>query len=105
MGWVRVNPQCRETLHQQGVISAADFLRLPGVILCGHPDRHVLKVEGELPAFLKKEHRVPWRDRFANAWAGFGWVSKSTREASVLHNAARAAIPCPMVLAHGADGQ
>ena len=107
MGWVRIDPGWRETMHQAGLVSAADFLRLPGVILCGHPDRHVLKVEaGILPgAFLKKEHRIPWRDRLANAWAGYGFVSKSTREAGILYRVAQAGIACPQVLAHGVKGQ
>ena len=107
MGWVRIDPGWRETMHQAGLVSAADFLRLPGLILCGHPDRHVLKVDpGILPgAFLKKEHRVPWRDRLANALTGHGFVSKSTREASILSHLAQAGIPCPEVLAHGETGQ
>src|SRR5437016_2530881 len=108
MGWAHINPDCRESLRRQGTISAEYFLRIPGVILCGHPDRHVLKVdEGKTlsGAILKKEHRVPWRDRLANAWSGFGFVSQSSREAKVLQEAAQAGIPCPAVLAHGAAGQ
>jgi len=105
MAWARINPRWQEALCQQGMATATDLLRLPGVILCGHPDRHVLKVEGEIAAYLKKEHRVPLRDRLANAWAGFGFVSKSAREAKALQAAARAGIPCPEVLAHGASGR
>src|SRR5438045_2217029 len=104
MGWLRVNPLYRTALDRQGLITAAAFLRLPGVIVCGHPHRHVLKVEvGKLLAFLKKEHRVSWRERLANAWAGFGFVSTSTREALLLERIGRTGIPCPVVLAHGAN--
>src|SRR5436190_13988040 len=112
MGWVWINPACKQELRRQRLIAAADFLKLPGVILCGHPDRHVLKVElstdsvgwssselSERGAFLKKEHRVRWRDLLASACAGFGFVSKSTREAKLLTRIARAGIPCPEVLA------
>jgi len=105
MAWVWINPRWREALHQQGLARAADLLRLPGVILCGHPDRHVLKVEGGISAYLKKEHHVPFRDRLANAWAGYGFTSKSTREAKTLQAAARAGVACPEVLAHGARGR
>ena len=108
MGWVHINPRSRETLHGRGVVSPSEFLRLPGVILCGHPDRHVLRVglsaRNDESAILKKEHRVPWRDRLANALAGFGFVSKSTREAIVLERALQAGIACPEVIAHGQEG-
>jgi tRNA A-37 threonylcarbamoyl transferase component Bud32 len=103
MGCVRIHSGYQETFHRRGLVRAQDFLRLPGVILCGHPDRHVLRVE-KMPALLKKEHRVPWRDLVANAWDGFGFVSKSTREAKILHLAEKAKIPCPQVLAHGHSG-
>jgi tRNA A-37 threonylcarbamoyl transferase component Bud32 len=99
MGWVRINPRYRQSLHQQGLDQATAFLRLPGVILSGHPDRHVLRLDSG--AILKKEHRVPWRDRLVNAWAGYGWVSKSSREAATLEKIARAGLPGPKPLAHG----
>jgi tRNA A-37 threonylcarbamoyl transferase component Bud32 len=104
MGWMQVNPVYRETFRRHGLASAADFLRLPGLILSGHPDRHVMRVELPILAgapFLKKEHRVRWQDRFANFWAGFGFVSKSTREAKILQRLAQAGVPCPEVMAVG----
>jgi tRNA A-37 threonylcarbamoyl transferase component Bud32 len=109
MGWVEINPRFQERLSRKKLVSAAEFLRWPGTILCGHPDRHVLKIEvhdenSVLRGYLKKEHRVPWRDRLANAWAGFGFVSKSMREAQTLQAVAQAGIACPEVLAHGAVG-
>jgi tRNA A-37 threonylcarbamoyl transferase component Bud32 len=102
MGWVRINPRHRERLGRQRLVTAGDFLCLPGVILCGHPDRHVLRVEGGV---LKKEHRVPWRDRLVNFFAGFGFVSKSAREAKLLRRLALRGIPSPEVLAHGEHGR
>jgi tRNA A-37 threonylcarbamoyl transferase component Bud32 len=103
MSWVWIEPDDRDSLRRRGLASAGDFLRLQGVIYCGHPDRHVLRVD-QPAAFLKKEHRVPWRDRLASAWAGFGLVSKSTREAKTLLRMARLDIPCPKVLAYGEEG-
>jgi tRNA A-37 threonylcarbamoyl transferase component Bud32 len=87
----------------------ADFANLPGVIVSGHPDRHVMRVE--LPdgsaAYLKKEHIVRRKERFRQWRAGFGWASKSTREALTLKLLEELGIPAPRWLAHGEsrDGQ
>src|SRR5439155_21227330 len=82
-----------------------DFLALGGVILCGHPDRNVARVElGGEGFFLKREHRVRRRDRLAAAWAGFGLASKSYREFLVLRAATAAGIGCPQPLAVGGEG-
>ncbi len=51
--------------------------------------------------FLKKEHAVTWRDRFHNAWAGFGWCATSVREATILLAARKAGVACPEVAAFG----
>jgi tRNA A-37 threonylcarbamoyl transferase component Bud32 len=92
MAFLYIQPRYRAFLHQHGLVTAEDFLRLSGVIYGGHPDRHIARVtigDGDrtLVGFLKKEHRVPWRDRLANFWAGFGFVSKSVREMKVLNAA------------------
>jgi tRNA A-37 threonylcarbamoyl transferase component Bud32 len=110
MARLHVNPRYRVWLHEQGLVSGEDFLRISGVILCGHPDRHVARVivgQGNqtVIGYLKKEHHVPWRDRMANVWAGFGLVSKSWREMVVLQQAAGAGIGCPEVIAAGEVGR
>lgn len=83
------------------------FLELPGEIVSGHPDRHVMRVE--LPdghiCFLKKEHRVRWKDRFENWRAGFGWCSKSVREGRMLSELEVHRIGTPASLAFGEDGR
>ena len=109
MAVLDVNPACRAALAGLGLVTAGDFLRLSGVIYSGHPDRHVVRVTlgagpAALTTFLKKEHRVPWRDRLAGAWAGFGPVSKSRREFAVLSAMRRCGIGCPEPLAAGEDG-
>ncbi len=101
-----VHPRYRHLLHQCGLATAEDILRLSGVIYGGHPHRHVARVTlGDGPnaigAFLKKEHRVPLRDRWANAWAGFGFVSKSVREMKLLLSLAEEGLDAPEVLAAG----
>ncbi len=107
MSFVEVHPEYRDALARLGLTAAADFLRLQGTIQGGHPDRHVVQVTvGGDPCFLKKEHRVSWRDRLAHWWRGFGWISKSTREGRLLRRLEAAGIGCPRALAHGeADGR
>jgi tRNA A-37 threonylcarbamoyl transferase component Bud32 len=109
MAFVDINPRYREVLARQGLRTAQDFLRLSGMICCGHPDRHVAQVKlGEgaesFPAYLKKEHRVRWKDRVGNAWAGFGFVSKSRREMEVLKAVAGEGIRGPEFIAAGEHG-
>jgi len=107
MSLLEVHPEEGDTLAKLGLASAADFLRLQGVIQGGHPDRHVLQLTvGILPCFLKKEHRVSWRDRIGHWWRGFGYVSKSTREGRLLQCLEAAGVDCPRALAHGeAEGR
>ena len=109
-----VNPRYRELLKQHGLKSPEDFLALPAVIVSGHPDRNVARVKlggfrnqpgdsAGITAYLKREHRLSWRDRLTNAWAGFGWCSKSYREAQLLRAMREQGIMCPEFLAAGED--
>jgi hypothetical protein len=82
-------------------------LDLQGVILGGHPDRHIMTLdlgEGLGPCFLKKEHRVRWKTRLTSWFAGVGWASKSVREARVLRAVADAGLGGPEVVAAGEAG-
>jgi tRNA A-37 threonylcarbamoyl transferase component Bud32 len=108
MGFVTINPKYRAYLDHQGFTEPDRFLALPGVIATGHPQRHVLQLTlgngpSALAVFLKKEHRVSWKDRLASAWAGFGLVSKSCREAATLQALARMDVDCPEWIAAGED--
>ena len=78
-GWVVAHPK------EEGLPPPSVLVDLPGEIVSGHPDRHVREVtfRGRV-CYLKREHRIPWRERWKNLLAGFGWASKSTREAAVL---------------------
>ncbi len=110
MAFVEINPKYEEFLRRQGLVRAEQFLRLPAVIISGHPDRNVAQVAlGEpaerVAAFLKREHRIRIKDRLAAAWAGFGPASKSAREARLLQALERAGIGCPEWLAFGEDGR
>ncbi len=104
MAFLEINPDYRDLLRRLGLLRAEDFLALPAVIVCGHPDRNVAQVAlGGVAAFLKREHRVPWKERLANAWSGFGWVSKSRREAATLRALRQAGVGCPDWIAVGED--
>lgn len=108
MAFVRINPVYKELLAHEKLTEATQFLALPGVIICGHPDRHVLRVElgnarEEVTLFLKREHRVSWRQRLVNAWAGFGFSSQSCREARTLGELREAGVGCPDWIAAGED--
>lgn len=106
-GFVVIHPRYAAAFARWGLANPQDFLDLPGVIVSGHPDRHVLRVE--LPevlgeggvAYLKRQHRVSWRERWQNRWAGFGPVSRSVREAQVLQWLEEARILAPEWLAYG----
>jgi tRNA A-37 threonylcarbamoyl transferase component Bud32 len=108
MAFVHINPRYQALLGQHGLSRPEDLLELPAVIVSGHPDRHVARVmlgggTSAQPAFIKREHRVRWRDRFLNAAAGFGFVSKCHREAQTLRALARTGIGCPEWMADGED--
>src|SRR5438132_13212117 len=107
MSFVEIHPAYHATLRPLGLSAAEDFLRLQGAILGGHPDRHVLQVRlANERAFLKKEHRVRWRDRLGHWWRGAGLISKSTREGRMLRRLEAAAIGCPQAIAFGeAEGR
>ena len=62
----------RRRFARWGLTGPDDFLNLPGEIVSGHADRHVVRVvlgrdRSKVVAYLKREHRVRLRDRCA-AW-------------------------------------
>ncbi len=105
-----INSRYRDFLLRQGLTTPGDFQALCGVIICGHPDRHVVQLTlgsglDSMPAILKREHRVPWRDRLQLAWSGLGWISKSIHEACTLRALEKAGVGCPEWIAAGEDGR
>jgi tRNA A-37 threonylcarbamoyl transferase component Bud32 len=109
MAFLEINPAYRELLDRSGLRSLNDFLGLPAVIISGHPDRHVGRIRFQdgaatVTGFLKREHRIPWRDRLANAVRGLGFTSKSYREAVLLRALRHDGVGCPEWIAVGEDG-
>jgi tRNA A-37 threonylcarbamoyl transferase component Bud32 len=103
-----INADYQEFLSDHALDSPSDFLNLEGEIISGHPDRHVMRVRiGEVDAILKREHRVPWKDRYSSWLDGFGWTSVSLREAAALQELHEADISVPEWMAAGeaADGR
>lgn len=124
MAWVEILPPFAALFRRLGMESAASFFDSTGILVNHHRHRQVEQValgEPEAPAreaaslagasgsrtrfFLKKELAVTWRERFRNAWAGFGWCATAVREGAMLQALRRAGIPCPEVAALGEDGK
>jgi tRNA A-37 threonylcarbamoyl transferase component Bud32 len=98
----QVRPDSRDWLASNGLIGADDFLQLPGIVVSGHVGRNVSRVDiGGRTAYLKREHRVRWRDRFRSWHMGFGWSSVSAREVAVLRRLEECWLPGPKWLACG----
>jgi len=79
-------------------------------VVCGHADRHVVKVElrsGAVSrgAFLKREHVVARRAKVRNWLAGSGRVSRAEREARTLQRLEGLGLPGPQWLAYGEDAR
>jgi tRNA A-37 threonylcarbamoyl transferase component Bud32 len=105
MAFVTINPAYRDLLGRHGLACAERLAALPGLIVSGHPGRHVARVTvGGPSAYLKREHRVLWRDRLLSAAAGFGFASLAVREARTLAALAAAGVACPEWIAAGEDG-
>jgi tRNA A-37 threonylcarbamoyl transferase component Bud32 len=103
---VRVHPTVRDWCRQSKLVSFDDFWSIPGIVISGHVDRHVMRVEiGELnqpkSCILKREHRIPWSIRFQNWREGFGLVGKSVREAKTLEMVASLGMPVSKLIASG----
>jgi tRNA A-37 threonylcarbamoyl transferase component Bud32 len=121
MAWFEILPRYASLFRRRGWDSASSFLSWTGILVNQHRNRQVEQVtlEPEAPAraaaslagaagsnvrfFLKKEYAVCWRDRFRNAWHGFGWCSTAVREAAILQALRAASIGCPEVVALGED--
>ena len=127
MTWVEILPRFEKLFRERGWESAAPFLAWTGILVNRHRDRQVEEVtlpngiEPEAQArdsvesltcasglesrfFLKKERAVSLRERFHNAWDGFGWCATAVREAAILQALRSAGIGCPDVAALGEDG-
>jgi tRNA A-37 threonylcarbamoyl transferase component Bud32 len=103
-GTLTINPVFADLFARVGLSAPSAFLDLPGEVVCGHPDRHVVRVEipGEARAFyLKRQHIVGWREKLRNQLAGFGRVSRCEREAAVLQRLGAANLPVPRWAAFG----
>ncbi len=99
---------CRAPAPNAGPLLFDVVDRLPALVVGCHPGRHVARViwkdgPASTSAYLKRERRVSWKARLTNWWAGFGFVSKSVREARLLGELRRAGIACPEVIAVGED--
>lgn len=106
MEFVEINPEYRDALAELGLASAGDFLSCAGELYSRRPERRVERVllGGGLVGYLKRETTILLRERLTSWFGGFGWTSKSIREALVLRALADAGIGCPTILALGESG-
>lgn len=102
-GWIVIHPSVAQQMWECGLWTADDYLQLPGVIVSGHPDRHVRRVHlpGYGQAYLKRQHYVTFKERFRNWWKGHGWVSRSVREGRMLQLLSQFTQNIPQWLAFG----
>ncbi|MCE9532747.1 MAG: lipopolysaccharide kinase InaA family protein, partial [Planctomycetes bacterium] len=102
-----LQPEFRDRFATLGLTTPAAFFALPGEIVSGHPDRHVMRVKLEDGrfAFLKREHRIRTKQRWHNWRDGFGWVSRSVREGKMLRRLGQKGLPVPKWLAYGEDNE
>src|SRR4051812_48254585 len=99
--FVKYHPRYERAIRDCGLDSADAFLDLPGEVVSGHADRHVVEVRAdEIKGYLKREHRVPWKTRLRNCLTGFGASSLAAREAKVLDELAQHGVPVPQWLAY-----
>jgi tRNA A-37 threonylcarbamoyl transferase component Bud32 len=104
MGLLSINLRYCDLLARHGLTCAERLAALPGVIVSGHPGRHVARVAvGDQVAYLKREHRILWRDRLRSAAAGFGFASLAVREARTLTALRTAGVACAEWMAAGED--
>src|SRR5687767_4533795 len=95
-GWCALRPEAADWLADLGLGTAHDFLALPGVVVSGHVGRNVSRVElGNVVGYLKREHSVRWRDRWRNLLGGFGPISVSRREWTILNHLEMNDLPGP----------
>jgi tRNA A-37 threonylcarbamoyl transferase component Bud32 len=103
--FLRVQAGYRKLFAVGRLSTLEQIFDLPHVVVSGHASRQVARLRigsGEgVEAYVKREQRVLWRQRLSNALAGFGWVSRSEREAGVLRQLHEAGVSCPEVLAWG----
>ncbi|MBI1832348.1 MAG: hypothetical protein HYR84_12970 [Planctomycetes bacterium] len=107
MAWVEILPAFETQFRDRRWDSAASFLDWAGILVNRHRTRHVEQValSQTQTFFIKKEFAVSWRDRFRNAWHGFGWCATLVREAATLQALRAIGIGCPEVVALGEDGR
>lgn len=106
MRGISVEPKAAELLPWGESARFDAVVNLPAVLVGCHPGRYVACVTlstGDR-AYLKRELHVTWRERLRNWWCGFGFVSRSVREAKLLASLRRAGIAGPDVLA-AAEGE
>jgi len=107
-GSLTTHPAFADLFGRVGLTTASTFLQLPGEVVSGHPDRHVMRITipGAPRAFyLKRQHIVGWREKVRNRLDGFGYVSRCEREAELLQQLDSERLHAPRWAAFGTYGR
>ncbi|HEY1189393.1 MAG TPA: lipopolysaccharide kinase InaA family protein [Gemmata sp.] len=106
-GTLTLHPGFADLFARAGLTCPAAFLDLPGEVVSGHADRHVMRVvvPGAARAFyLKRQHVVGPLEKLRTRLAGFGWGSRCAREAALLDALGASNLPAPRWAAWGTHG-
>jgi tRNA A-37 threonylcarbamoyl transferase component Bud32 len=102
MSWVKVLSNDEPPFRQRDWAGVEAFLSWAGILVNRHRLRQVeLVCLDEHSFYVKKQFAVTWKERFLNAWHGFGWCSTAVREAKILQMLQDAGVGCPQVAAYG----
>lgn len=101
-------PHYAEILHKEGLVQLDDFLHCSRarefrIHRTGARSVALLRV-GPITAYLKREFRISYKEKFRNWWDRFGKVGKSVREWKMLQRAQQAGFVVPLPLACGQRG-
>jgi len=95
-------------MQEHGLVRFEDFMGLnQGVVVRrrqnGSRSVTCLRI-GSVTAYLKREFRIAYKEKFRNWWDGFGAVGKSLREWRMLRRVRQAGFLAPLPLACGQRG-
>src|SRR5262245_26797526 len=109
-GFVELAAAYRPMLRALGLTDAEHFLAVEGTVVSGHPGRDVTRLtlddgSGRVTVDLEAERRVRVAVRWRSFFAGFGFVSRSLREAGTLQALQREGLAAPEWIAAGEDAR
>ncbi|MCS7168687.1 MAG: lipopolysaccharide kinase InaA family protein [Gemmatales bacterium] len=104
-----LDPNYAALLYESGLRQFEDFMNAHRARVIRRRQNGTRSVAllriGPLTTYLKREHRIAYKERFRNWWDGYGAVGKSLREWRLLRKALQAGFCVPRPLACGQQGR